>query len=220
MEAIALAGTIDHTLLKPEATEADIARLCEEAAAYGFATVCGTAVAVCSVAGFPLGASSSHVKATEAAEIVAAGGSEVDMVINLGRLREGNRLAVERDIRAVRDAIGPQARLKVIVEAASLPLAQKREAAQIAVTAGADFVKTSTGFHPAGGAALEDVRVLVAAVAGQAMVKAAGGIRDTETALAMLAAGASRLGTSSGVALVQGLARAPTSPVPQTSPHQ
>jgi deoxyribose-phosphate aldolase len=216
-----LARAIDHTVLKAEATETEIRRLCHEAAEYEFAAVCvnpcwvplaakllaGQPVAVAAVCGFPLGANTSAVKAAEAAQIVEDGGREVDMVINLGLLRSGEYGAVERDIAAVRRVLPRGVLLKAILETAALTAEQKSIAAQMALAGGADFLKTSTGFHAAGGATLDDVRLLHSLAAGRALVKASGGIRDTKTALAMLDAGASRLGTSAGVALMAGLAQ-------------
>ena len=231
-----LAATIDHTLLKPEATAADIEALCNEAMEYRFAAVCvnpsyvtlcterlkGSTVAVCTVIGFPLGTHESEVKAIEAAHAVSAGASEVDMVINVGALRGGNAGLVLADIEAVVQAsrqAGERAvragrrfpehgrpLVKVIIETCYLTDDQKRLACRLAAQAGADYVKTSTGFGPAG-AKLEDVRLMKEA-AGGLKVKAAGGIRDLPTALAMLEAGASRLGASAGAKLVKELADA------------
>ena len=219
MDRRQLARTIDHTCLKPEATWRDIRGLCEEAAHYRFASVCvnpswvplahrllrDTPVAVCTVVGFPIGATTTAVKTVEAAEAVRAGAREIDMVLNIGRVRGGELGPVAHEIRDVRRAIGSDVLLKVILETALLADDQKRGAALIAVENGADFVKTSTGMCAAGGATVADVRLLSQAVAGRAQVKAAGGIRDTEAALAMLDAGAARIGTSAGVAILEGL---------------
>jgi deoxyribose-phosphate aldolase len=202
--------------LKPTATPAEIETLCAEARKHKFFGVCvqpcyvrlareklsGSEVKVVSVIGFPLGANLSETKALEAAQAVALGADEVDMVINLGAAKAGDWKAVEADIRAVRQAV-PQHVLKVILETGYLAPAEVKRAAKAAVAAGADFLKTSTGFGPRG-ASLEDVQILAEAAQGKAQVKAAGGIRDRETALAMIEAGATRLGTSSGVALLEG----------------
>ena len=231
-----LAASIDHTLLKPEATATDIEGLCKEALDYRFAAVCinpsyvalaadrlkGSTVAVCTVIGFPLGTHEPEIKAFEAGRAVAAGADEVDMVINVGALRSGNADLVKAEIEAVVGAArqaGEKALrggrrfvdqgrplVKVIIETCFLTDDQKRLACRLAAGAGADYVKTSTGFGPAG-AKVEDVR-LMAEAAGGLKVKAAGGIRDLATAKAMLEAGASRLGASAGVKLVKELADA------------
>ena len=211
-----LAKYIDHTLLKPTATEADIERLCREADEHYFYAVCvnpafvpaakralGTSpVRVAAVIGFPLGANASQVKAAEAALAVSQGADELDMVIPIGRALAGDWEAVTADVRAVREA-APNAVLKVILETGYLSEEQIRKAAEAALAGGADFLKTSTGFGPRG-ATLEDVRLLAEVAAGRAKVKAAGGIRTREDAWKMIEAGAERLGTSSGVALVSG----------------
>ncbi|MBV9157962.1 MAG: deoxyribose-phosphate aldolase [Acidobacteriaceae bacterium] len=221
MTALELAQTIDHTLLKPEATEKDILKLCQEAAAHRFFSVCvnpywvstaksalsGTNVAVCAVAGFPLGANKSAIKAAEAEQIVHDGGLEVDMVLNVGRLKEQNFHAVEEDIATVRTAIGPAITLKVIIESALLTDDLKREAAKLVLTTGANFVKTSTGFSAAGGATVADIELLHSVVRGNAKVKASGGIRNLTTTLAMLKAGADRIGASAGVAIIEELTK-------------
>lgn len=208
-----LAAKIDHTLLDALATVADIERLCGEAIEHRFAAVCvnplwvsrcaarleGSAVIVCSVAGFPLGASLTEVKALEARRAVEQGAREVDMVGMLGALLGGDHAAFERDITVVVAAASP-ARVKVILETSRLGHDQKVAGARNAVAAGAAFVKTSTGF--AGGATVEDVRLLREAVGPTFGVKASGGIRSHAQALAMIDAGASRLGTSAGVAIV------------------
>lgn len=212
-----LAGLIDHTLLKPEATAAQIEALCAEALEYGFASVCvnpayvrlaarrlrRSGVAVCTVAGFPLGAALPEVKAFEAQRAIAQGAAEVDMVLNIGALKNGDLALVTRDIRAVvKVAHAAGARVKVIIEACLLTDAEKRAACQAALKARADFVKTSTGFA-SGGATAADV-ALMRRVVGPAMgVKAAGGVRDLKSAQEMLQAGADRIGASVGVKIVQ-----------------
>lgn len=216
----ALAAAIDHTLLKPAATAAEIRQLCAEAAEHRFATVCvnggwvaeaagllsGTGVGVAAVVGFPLGAMATAVKAAEAAQAVADGAGEIDMVLQIGRLKAGDDDFVRRDIEAVVAAArrgDRRALTKVIIETCFLTDEEKVRACRIAVAAGADFVKTSTGFGSAG-ATLEDVRLMRAAVPAHVGVKAAGGIRTAAVARAMLEAGATRIGTSSGVAIVTG----------------
>lgn len=203
-----LAAKIDHTLLKADATRADILRVCEEAKTYHTASVCvnafwvpvvakalaGSGVKTCCVVGFPLGAMSSAAKAFEAREAVAAGAQEVDMVLNVGLARGGEWDAVEADIAAVVQAAG-QATVKVILETCLLTDAQKRRACEAAKAAGAGFVKTSTGFS-AGGATEADVRLMREAVGPDMGVKASGGIRTREDAERMLAAGANRIGAS------------------------
>lgn len=211
-----LARTIDHTILRADATRADVAKVCREAREHGFYSVCvnpvyvpdvaaalaGSDVATCAVVGFPLGATPSAVKAAEARWVVAAGAREVDMVINVGALREGRRDEVEADIAAVREACGP-ALLKVIIETCLLSDAEKEAACRLAVAAGAQFVKTSTGFGKAG-ATVEDVALMRRVAGPDIGVKASGGIRTREDALRMLAAGASRIGASASVAIVTG----------------
>lgn len=206
--AAELAAVIDHTLLKPEATRPEVARAVGVAASHGCASVCvqpsmvayanevaGGRVPVCSVVGFPHGANLSETKATEAALAVAAGASEIDMVADLSALADGDEHAVSADVARVRAAV-PHVVLKVILESALLSPLQLRGAVEAAVLAGSDFVKTSTGFHPSGGASRESVQVMAEACAGRARVKASGGIRDLETAMSMLSAGADRLGLS------------------------
>lgn len=214
-----VARLIDHTVLKPEATSAQIVSLCAEAREHGFASVCvnpywvalaarelaGSEVKVCTVCGFPLGANATAAKAFEAAEAAAAGAREIDMVINVGALRSGDFDTVKRDIQAVAAAAhGGGAILKVIIEAALLDDGQKAEACRIAKAAGAEFVKTSTGFGP-GGATAHDVKLMRAAVGAETGVKAAGGIRTLEDVEAMIAAGANRIGTSAGVRIIQAI---------------
>jgi deoxyribose-phosphate aldolase len=211
-----IAKMIDHTVLKPEATSEMVEKVCTEAKAFGFASVCinpvyvglaanlllGSNVKVCTVIGFPLGANSSIVKALEARDAVACGAQELDMVINIGALKNGNDSLVERDIAAVVEAAGGRV-VKVILETCLLTNEEKIRACKIAQKAGASFVKTSTGFN-SGGATVDDISLMRRAVGPQMGVKASGGIRDLATAKAMIQAGANRLGTSSGVAIVQG----------------
>jgi deoxyribose-phosphate aldolase len=211
-----LARFIEHTLLKPDATVAEIDRLCSEAVEHGLRAVCvnpywvrraasmvdGSSVAVCVVAGFPFGASCGEVKAAEAALAVSEGAAEVDMVVNLGAVKSGDPAAVEADIEAVRASVRG-AVLKVIIEAAALTGPELALVVGLAAAAGADLVKTSTGYHPAGGATLAQVSAMRAALAGRPLgIKASGGVRTVEFARELIAAGATRLGTSSGVALV------------------
>lgn len=217
VDAQTLAGMIDHTLLKPEATPAQIEQLSKEAVEHGFATVCvngawvqlaaglvaGTGVGVAAVAGFPLGAGSSAAKACEAADEVRVGATEVDMVINVGALKAGDYALVEVDVSEVVRSAGQDAIVKVILETALLTDDEKVRACELVVAAGAAFVKTSTGFGP-GGATVEDVALLRRTVGPDVGVKAAGGIRTREQAEAMVRAGASRLGASSSIQIVSG----------------
>ncbi len=211
-----VARTIDHTLLKPEATPDDIRKLCEEALRYGFASVCvnpgyvelahsilgGTPVKVVAVVGFPLGATMAEAKAYEACEAVSKGADEIDMVINIGALKAGQYEIVHDDIRMVVEAVRP-APVKVILETSKLTDEEKVAGCAISKAAGAAFVKTSTGFG-GGGATVDDV-ALMRKVVGAAMgVKASGGVRTKEQALAMIAAGANRIGASASVAIVTG----------------
>ena len=208
---------LDHTLLKPDSTRRDARRVCEEARTHGFAAACvlpswvadaadildGSGVAVCTVVGFPHGNAPAQSKAAEAATAVADGATEIDMVINLSALKSGSDLLVMDDIQAVVDAAGMGGALvKVILECALLTDEEKRRAARMCVEAGTAFVKTSTGFA-SGGATVEDVRLLRAVVGDEIGVKAAGGIRAVEDARALVEAGASRLGTSNAVALLE-----------------
>lgn len=209
---------IDHTYLKPDATEERIRQLCEEAQRFGFYSVCvnsawvktcvealqGTGVKTAAVVGFPLGASLSAVKAFEAAEAVRQGAEEIDMVIPIGRLLEGRWDAVRADIAEVVKAVEGAALVKVILETGYLSDEQKRIGCKLSEEAGAHFVKTSTGFGP-GGATAEDVALMRASVSPAVGVKASGGIRDIQTARTMIAAGANRLGTSSGPAIMAGV---------------
>ncbi len=211
----ALAKIIDHTLLKPDATPEAIVRLCQEAVDYGFASVCvnsgyvplcsellqNTPVPVCSVVGFPLGACLTEAKAAETRLAVEAGAKEIDMVIAIGRLKAGEDEFVRDDIHAVVEAAGG-ALVKVILETALLTDAEKVRACHLAVEAGAHFVKTSTGFSK-GGATVEDMALTRKSVGPNIGVKAAGGIRDFETAQAMVAAGATRIGASASVQIVK-----------------
>lgn len=208
---------IDHTLLRPDATRADIEKLCREAAQFHFATVCvnpvwvaesarwlrGTAVGVCSVVGFPLGAAASDVKHYETRRAIFDGATEIDMVINIGALKGGDLRTVERDIEAVVEPCRQCGVVsKVIIEAALLTDEEKVTACTLSKAAGADFVKTSTGFGP-GGATAGDVALMRRIVGAEMGVKAAGGVRDLEGLKAMVAAGASRVGASAGVKIVQ-----------------
>lgn len=212
-----MARYIDHTLLKPEATLAQIHQLCDEALEYGFAAVCvnpawvkdvakrlhGSRVKPCSVVGFPLGATPGDVKAYEARRAIFDGAREIDMVINIGALKSGLDDLVERDIRLVVEACHEhEAICKVIIETALLDESEKVKACVLAKEAGADFVKTSTGFSK-GGATIEDVALMRRVVGPQVGVKAAGGIRSFEAAQQMLAAGATRIGASVGVKIVR-----------------
>jgi deoxyribose-phosphate aldolase len=209
-----VAGMVDHTLLKPEATAAQVAALCDEARALGVLAVCvspsmlpldGTGLVVATVCGFPSGKHTSEVKALEAATAVAAGADEVDMVIDVGAAVAGEIDAVQGDIAAVRAAVPAPGVLKVIIESAALDDDTIVAVCRAAEAAGADFVKTSTGFHPAGGASAHAVRLMAETVGGRLGVKASGGIRSTGTALEMVAAGATRLGLSGSAAVLAGL---------------
>ena len=205
---------IDHTLLKPESTQEQIDHLLSEAVEYQFASVCvnptwvahcaktlaGTGVKVCTVVGFPLGANTSSVKAFETKDAIANGADEIDMVINVGQLKSGQYEVVKADIRAVVEASQDKL-VKVIIETCLLTNDEKVKACQLAVSAGADFVKTSTGFSAAG-ATVEDIVLMRETVGPNIGVKAAGGARSYEDAEAFIEAGATRIGTSSGVAIV------------------
>lgn len=212
-----LAAMIDHTLLKPEATTAQIDRLCDEARSFGFASVCvnptfvshaaglldGSNVKVCTVVGFPLGAHVSDIKAAEAQRAINDGATEVDMVLNVGALKSGDDAWVESDIRAVVDvAHSAGAICKVILETCLLTDEEKRRACSAAIRAKADFVKTSTGFS-SGGATVADVSLMYDAVQSAGLrVKASGGIRSLADMQSMIAAGATRIGASAGVAIM------------------
>lgn len=212
-----VAGLIDHTLLKPDATAADVEKLCREAAEFHFATVCvnptwvafcarmlrGTDVRVCSVVGFPLGATTPDVKQYETRRAIFDGAAEIDMVINVGALKSGDLRLVEQDIEAVTGPCRQAGVLsKVIIEAALLSDEEKVTASTLTKAAGADFVKTSTGFGP-GGATIADVMLMRRVVGDSVGVKAAGGVRDLEQMKALVAAGASRVGASAGVRIVK-----------------
>jgi deoxyribose-phosphate aldolase len=217
MTGAEMAQYIDHTLLKPEANRAALDTLCDEAVSFGFKAACvnsgwvayvaeklkGTHIAVCSVIGFPLGAMGSAAKAFEARQAVEDGAQELDMVLNIGAMKSGDLKAVEKDIQAVRLAANRPVVLKVIIEICLLTNDEKVKACEIAQNARADFVKTSTGFST-GGATREDVILMRKAVGPRMGVKASGGIKDFETAAAMIAAGATRIGAGAGVAIVSG----------------
>ena len=206
---------IDHTLLKPTATESDMVRLCEEARMYGFYAVCvngcwtkmcsdllkDTDVRVATVVGFPLGAMSTSSKISEAKQAIADGSTEIDMVINIGQLKTGNYVFVEQEIREIKQAVGKNI-LKVIIETCYLSADEKELATDIACKAGTDFVKTSTGFGNSG-ATPEDVILMKAIASGRARIKASGGIKDFKTAFEFIRDGADRIGTSSGVAIIE-----------------
>ena len=213
-----IAAMIDHTLLKPDASEAQIARICAEAREYSFASVCvnpgyvpqcaealvGSPVKVCTVIGFPLGATTSASKAFEAREAVENGAGEVDMVVNIGKIKSGSWDYVKSDIQAVVDAVRGKALTKVIIETCLLTDEEKVRVCQLAKEAGADFVKTSTGFST-GGAKVEDIALMRKTVGPQMGVKASGGIHNAAEALALIEAGATRIGASAGIAIVNGI---------------
>ncbi len=212
-----LAKMIDHTLLKANASEEEIINLANEAKQYQFASVCvnptwvqtaakilqGTEVKVCTVIGFPLGAATSEVKAFETKNAIENGATEVDMVLNIGALKDNKLVVVEADIRAVVEAAKGKALTKVIIETSLLTDEEKVQACNLAVKAGADFVKTSTGFST-GGATVADITLMRKIVGPNIGVKASGGIRDRESALAMVKAGATRIGASAGISIVKG----------------
>lgn len=214
-----IANMIDHTLLKPESTKEQVEILCQEAKEYTFASVCvnptwvayahelleGTQVKVCTVIGFPLGASTPEVKAFETKDAIANGATEVDMVINIGALKSGDDALVKRDMEAVVAASKGKALSKVIIETCLLTDEEKVKACKLAVEAGADYVKTSTGFST-GGATVADIALMRKTVGPDIGVKASGGVRSLEDAQNMIEAGATRLGASSGVKIMQGLA--------------
>lgn len=216
-----MAKYIDHTILNADATEKDIQRICIEAKEYEFKTVCinpgwidyaahlleGTNVGITTVIGFPLGANTSEIKAAEAKQAVEKGVSDVDMVINIGALKNEDYPTVLHDIKAVVDAVDGKAIVKVIIETSLLNKTEKIRACELAKQAGADFVKTSTGFST-GGATLDDVKLMRATVGPKMGVKASGGVRSYKDAVAMIEAGATRIGASSGIAIVQGVADA------------
>ncbi|MGE5707316.1 MAG: deoxyribose-phosphate aldolase [Bacteroidota bacterium] len=213
-----LAPMIDHTLLKPDATEAEVEKLCSEARQYGFCSVCvnptnvalaarllnGSPVKVCTVIGFPLGASTPEMKAAEARDAIHNGANEIDMVLNIGALKSKNYPLVKEDIRAVVMACRQGGALsKVILETALLDFEEKVAACALSKEAGADFVKTSTGFSK-GGATVEDIALMRKTVGPELGVKASGGVRDQAGALAMVQAGATRIGASASVEIVLG----------------
>ncbi|KRE47936.1 deoxyribose-phosphate aldolase [Paenibacillus sp. Soil522] len=212
-----VAAMIDHTILKADATEAEVLQICREAKQYKFATVCvnagwvaaaaeelkGSGVGITTVVGFPLGATTTASKAAEAAFAIEDGATEVDMVLNIGLLKSGDLEGVQRDVAGVAAAVKGQAVLKVILETGLLTDEEKVTACEICKKAGADFVKTSTGFGK-GGATVEDIALMRRTVGPDFGVKASGGVRDRETALQMFAAGATRIGASSGIAIVTG----------------
>ena len=209
---------IDHTLLKADAKKEDILELCEEAKMYSFASVCinptwvrtaaaaleDSSVKVCTVIGFPLGASTSEVKAFETKNAIENGATEIDMVINISALRDGDDETVKKDIASVVEAAKGKAIVKVIIETSLLSDTEKRTACELAVIAGADFVKTSTGFST-GGATEEDVKLMRAVVGPVTGVKASGGVRSFDDMQVMIKAGATRIGASSGVEIMKGL---------------
>jgi deoxyribose-phosphate aldolase len=213
-----IASYIDHTLLKPEATKDQIVELCKEAAQYVFASVCvnpawvataahelqNSQVKVCTVIGFPLGASTSETKAFETKDAISKGAEEIDMVINIGALKSGDVDLVKNDIAAVVEAAKGKAIVKVIIETSLLTDEEKVTASRLSKEAGADFVKTSTGFST-GGATVADVQLMRKTVGPDLGVKASGGVRSLEDVQAMIEAGATRIGASSGVKIMQGL---------------
>lgn len=206
---------IDHTNLKPTATESDIKKLCDEAKTHGFYAVCvngchlplakerldETNVKIAAVIGFPLGAMSTKAKISEAVDCIENGADEIDMVINIGWLKSGMYDAVQDEIKAIKEAIGNHI-LKVIIETCYLTDKEKEKACELAILANADFVKTSTGFGT-GGATFDDVKLMKKAVGNDAKIKASGGVKDKETALQYIALGVSRIGTSSGPSLIK-----------------
>ena len=219
-----MAKYIDHTILNADATEKDIQRICIEAKEYDFKTVCinpgwvdyaahlleGTDVGITTVIGFPLGANTSEIKAAEAKQAVEKSVSDVDMVINIGALKNEDYPTVLNDIKAVVNAVDGKAIVKVIIETSLLNKTEKIRVCELAKQAGADFVKTSTGFST-GGATIDDVKLMRATVGPKMGVKASGGVRSYEDAVAMIEAGATRIGASSGIAIVQGVVDASNS---------
>ncbi|MBB6460701.1 deoxyribose-phosphate aldolase [Flammeovirga kamogawensis] len=213
---MSIAKYIDHTILAANATEAQIIQLCKEAKEYNFFSICinsayvplakehtdGSDVAVCSVVGFPLGQMDTASKVFEAKSAVANGADEIDMVINVGKMIDGKTDYVQEEIRQIKEAIGSRV-LKVILETCYLTKEQIVEASKLSVAANADFVKTSTGFGT-GGASFEDIQLMKDAVEGKAALKASGGVRDYETAQKYIDMGVTRLGTSSGIKIIQG----------------
>lgn len=213
-----IAKYIDHTILKPQTTEEQVIKVCEEAKKYGFASVCvnayytslvakelkGTDVKTTVVVGFPLGATTKEVKAFETKQAIENGANEIDMVINIGALKDKKYDLVRDDIKAVVDAAKDKAIVKVIIETCLLTDEEKVKACELSKEAGADFVKTSTGFST-GGATVEDVRLMRKTVGEEVGVKASGGVRTIEDAKAVIDAGANRIGASSSVAIVEGV---------------
>ena len=211
-----IAEMIDHTILKPEARKSEIEQLCKEAMEYKFAAVCvnpyyvsyckellkGSNVKVATVIGFPLGANTKELKAFEALDAVNNGADEIDMVINIGALKDKDYEVVKNDIKLVVDIAKGKAIVKVIIETCLLTDEEKVKACELSMEAGADFVKTSTGFST-GGASVEDVKLMKSVVGDKLEVKASGGVRDLDAAEKMIKAGASRLGTSSGIKIVK-----------------
>ena len=212
-----IAQYIDHTVLKADAVIADIEEICKEAMEYNFKTVCiqpywipyakeqlaDSEIGITTVIGFPLGANTSEIKALEAKQALKDGATEVDMVINIGALKSEDYDTVLNDIKAVVDAVAGEAVVKVIIETALLTKSEKVRASELAKKAGADFVKTSTGFST-GGATIEDIKLMRATVGPDMGVKASGGVRDYADAVAMIEAGATRIGASSGITIVEG----------------
>lgn len=212
-----LARMIDHTILKAEATEKEVEKLCNEALEYKFASVCvnpsmvekaysilkDSEVKVCTVIGFPLGATTTEVKAFETEDVIKKGATEVDMVINVGKLKEGNLDYVKRDIEAVVNAAKGKAITKVIIETCLLTDEEKVTACKLSKEAGADFVKTSTGFST-GGATAEDIKLMRETVGEEMGVKASGGVRSLEDAMTMIENGANRIGASASIAICEG----------------
>lgn len=212
-----IANMIDHTLLKADATKGQVEVLCQEAKTHGFFSVCvnptwietaiellkGSDVKVCTVIGFPLGATTTETKSFETKDAIKKGAHEVDMVINISKLKDGDDHAVEQDIRGVVEAAEGKALVKVIIETSLLSEEEKVRACKLAVKAGADYVKTSTGFST-GGATVEDIKLMRETVGPEIGVKASGGVRNREGVESMIEAGATRIGASSSVAIVQG----------------
>lgn len=212
-----LARMIDHTILKADATEMEVEKLCTEALEYNFASVCinpsmvekaanmlkGSDVKVCTVIGFPLGATTTEVKAFETEDVIKKGATEVDMVINIGKLKEGNIEYVKKDIEAVVNAAKGKALTKVIIETCLLTDEEKVTACKLSKEAGADFVKTSTGFST-GGATASDIKLMRETVGTDLGVKASGGVRSLEDAMAMIENGATRIGASASIAICEG----------------
>lgn len=217
MDKLRIASMIDHTILKPEATENEIKVLCKEAVEYNFASVCvnpsmvslsatileGSPVKVCTVIGFPLGATTTAVKAFETEQTIKEGATEVDMVINVGKLKERDLEYVKNDIKAVVKAANGKALTKVIIETCLLTDEEKVIACQLSKEAGADFVKTSTGFST-GGATAADIKLMRETVGPDMGVKASGGVRSREDALIMIENGATRIGASASIAICEG----------------